>query len=96
MSGMIGVLSGLFGFGAIAFLIAAIPLSYRIEARSKPRRKVLGLPGYTNIWAVALNIGVARDPETQTLRRRMLIRMAGVAAMMAGLVIVSLMARSAT
>lgn len=53
----------------LALLIGVIRLSYRIEARSRPRPAV---PVYTNFIATALNIGVARDRQTQALRRRML------------------------
>ena len=50
--------------------------SYRIEARSNPQRYGKRRFGYTNIWAVALNIGVAEDAETQAMRRKVLVRLA--------------------
>lgn len=89
---MIGVLGGLFGLGAILALISAIPISYRIEARSHPGRLRKWRFGYTDIWSVALNVGVARDPVTQALRRKMLLRLAIVAVMFAGLAVVAGMA----
>lgn len=59
----------------LALFIAVIRLSYRIEARSKPRPP---FPFFTNFVATALNIGVARDSQTQALRRRMLILWAAI------------------
>ncbi|MEM7442158.1 MAG: hypothetical protein AAF414_02385 [Pseudomonadota bacterium] len=53
-----------------------IRLSYRIEARSKPKPT---LPVFTNFLATALNIGVARDAGTQRMRRRMLALWAAIA-----------------
>jgi hypothetical protein len=82
---MTGVLGGLFGLAAVVALISAIPLSYRIEARSNPQRYGKRRFGYTNIWAVALNIGVASDAETQAMRRKLLVRLGIVALMFAGL-----------
>lgn len=72
-------LSGLIGVSIIAVFISAIRLSYAVEARSKPKSSGSGLPGYTNIWGVALNFGVARDEETQALRRRVNQRLAIIA-----------------
>lgn len=54
----------------LALFVAVIRLSYRIEARSKPARRI---PVFTNFIATALNAGVARDAQTQAIRRRMLI-----------------------
>ncbi len=63
------VFSGVIAFAALALFISAIPLSYRVEARSNPARYGNRRFGYTNIWFVMANIGVARDAETQGLRR---------------------------
>ena len=75
-------LSGLWGVGVIGLLISAIRLCYRIEARSG--RPLLGgragLPGYANVIPVAFNFGVARDGETQALRRRMNMRLVAILA----------------
>jgi hypothetical protein len=71
--------SGLWGVAMIANLIVAIRLCYRIEARS-PRwaRKPGSLPAYAAWLPVMLNHGVARDPETQALRRRMNLHFAAM------------------
>ena len=60
--------------------ILAIRLSYAIEARSDPKKAKAQI-GYTNIWAVALNWRVARDAETQALRKRLLAYLAIIAAL---------------
>ncbi|AHB48470.1 hypothetical protein W911_08785 [Hyphomicrobium nitrativorans NL23] len=55
------------GAAMIGNLIVAIRLCYAIEARSGVKNG----PQYANLFPVALNIGVARDAETQRLRRKM-------------------------
>ena len=79
---MVIILGGLAGLAAIIAFISALPHSYAVEARSNPAKARRGF-GYTNIWAVMLNIGVARDDETQAHRRAVLKRMAIVAGMLA-------------
>jgi hypothetical protein len=76
-------LAGLFGTLAIVALISAIPLSYEVEKRSGAGDAPWWRRGKTNVLAVALNIGVARDEETQKLRRKVAWRMLLVAAFMA-------------
>ena len=72
-------MNGLIGVSIIAVFISAIRLSYAAEARSKPESSGSGLPRNTNIWGVALNMGVARDEETQVLRRKVNLRLAVIA-----------------
>ena len=79
---MVAILGGLAGLAAIVVFISALPHSYAVEARSDPSKARRRL-GYTNIWAVMLNIGIARDQETQAHRREVLKRMAFVAGMFA-------------
>lgn len=82
-------LGGIFGVAAIAVFISGILMSYRIEARSNPARFGRRRLGYTNIFAVALNIGVAGDEETQALRRKLLKRLGLVALLFVGLGVVA-------
>jgi len=62
-------ISSIWALVTLGLFIVVIRLSYRIEARSKPPRRI---PAFTNFIATALNLGVARDGQTQALRRRML------------------------
>lgn len=86
---MIAILGGMIGFAAIAVLLSAIRLSYAIEARSDPRKATRSF-GYTNIWGVALNWRVARDPETQALRRSLLVHLGIIALMFAMLALIAI------
>ncbi len=83
------LLSGLWGIAMVAIFIMAIRLSYRIEARSPDLRNTTGLPRNAMFVHTAFNWKVARDPETQALRRRMnfffLINLLGFALMCIGL-----------
>lgn len=74
------VLSGLWGAALVAVLVSATRLCYRIEERSGRRPLRFGLPGYANVIPVAFNVGVARDEETQALRRRMNLRLFSILA----------------
>ena len=81
----------LFGLWAIAILVVfvqATRLSYRIEARS-PGLANRGVPRKAMLFHTITNLNVARDEETQALRRRMIIRLliviAGFLAMAAGI-----------
>lgn len=79
------VLSGIWGIAVIGVFIQAIRLSYRIEARSPELLNRTGLPMRAQIFHTATNWKVARDPETQELRRKMnrllLVCLAGMIAM---------------
>lgn len=83
------MLAGLFGLLALGAFISAIPISYRVEARSNPARFGGRRTGFTNIWAVVFNIGVARDEETQSMRRKVLIRLAFVAVLFTGMAVIA-------
>ena len=78
-------LCGIWALGVLIIFIQAIRLSYRIEARSPDLVNRSGLPMKAQMFHTVTNTRVARDPETQGLRRRMnlllLICVAGMAAM---------------
>lgn len=63
-------LTGLWGVGTISVLIYGIRLCYEVERRSG-WRKPGSVPTYAAWVPVIFNWGVARDEETQALRRRM-------------------------
>ena len=63
---------------AFLFFAGAIVLSYRIERRSEKLAKP-DFPRYAMFFHTITNLHVARDPETQSLRRLMLMLLAGVA-----------------
>ncbi len=69
------IVGGVFGLLAIVVFISAIPHSCTAEARSDPQRFGKKRFGYTNIWAVALNIGISSDPEIQELRGKVVVRL---------------------
>lgn len=85
-------LAGLIAVAILAVFISAIPISYEVEAQSNPERFGDKRFGFTNIWAVALGIGVARDEATQALRRAVLMRL-GIAAVLFAFLIVSFINR---
>ncbi|TIT57062.1 MAG: hypothetical protein E5W60_24430, partial [Mesorhizobium sp.] len=65
----------LFGVWALAILVVfiqAIRLSYRIEARSPDLTNRSGLPRNAMMFHTITNLSVARDEETQGLRRKMI------------------------
>lgn len=65
----------LFGVWALAILVVfiqAIRLSYRIEARSPDLTNRSGLPRKAMMFHTITNLSVARDEETQGLRRKMI------------------------
>lgn len=68
------VLAGLWGIAMVAVLISAIRLCYRVEERSEALRNRTGLPMRAKWLQVIANAGVARDAETQALRRRANLR----------------------
>ncbi len=65
------ILTGLWGLAMLAIFVAAIRLSYRIEARSPDLKNRSGVPRKAMIFHTVTNLGVARDDETQSMRRRM-------------------------
>ena len=68
-------LFGLWALAMVVILITAIRLCYRVEERSEALRNRTGVPVNANIPAVMFNWKVARDAETQALRRRMNYRL---------------------
>jgi hypothetical protein len=80
---------GVWGLVSVAVLISAIRLSYRIEARSEGLKNRSGIPRNAMIFHTVLNLKVARDDETQSLRRamnrRLLIIAAGFALLWGGI-----------
>lgn len=91
MSGdvLFGLATGGWGVAMTAVFIMAIRLSYRIEARSPDLVNRTGVPRRAMILHTVTNRKVARDAQTQALRRRMnlllLGNLAGFAALWAGL-----------
>lgn len=73
-------LCGLWALAVLAVFISAIRLSYQIEARSDALRNTSGVPRKAMILHTMFNWRVARDAETQALRRRMNQRLLVVAA----------------
>lgn len=78
------VACGIWAVAVVGALIRATRFAYLIETRSGRPLLRNGLPGFANVIPVALNIGVARDEQTQGLRRevvkRLLIILGGFAA----------------
>ena len=83
------LLCGVWALGILVVFILATRLSYRIEARSPDLTNRSGYPRKAMMFHTITNMKVARDEETQAMRRRMngllLIALAGFATMAAGL-----------
>ena len=83
------LLAGVWALAILAVFIQAIRLSYRIEARSPDLTNRSRFPRKAMMFHTITNMNVARDAETQGMRRRMnrllLIVLAGFAIMGAGL-----------
>lgn len=83
------ILTGLWGLVMVAVFIAAIRLSYKIERRSDGLQNRSGIPRKAMIFHTVTNMNVARDPETQDMRRRMnmllVVNLAGFILLWAGL-----------
>jgi hypothetical protein len=83
------LLAGVWALGILVVFIQAIRLSYRIEARSPDLTNRSGFPRKAMMFHTITNMNVARDEETQAMRRRMnrllLIVLAGFVLMGAGL-----------
>ena len=81
------VLAGIWGLAMVAVFIMAIRLSYAIERRSAGLQNTSGVPRKAMMFHTVFNIDVARDPETQAMRRRMvkllIINLAGFVSMFA-------------
>ncbi|RUW61583.1 hypothetical protein [Mesorhizobium sp. M7A.F.Ca.US.008.03.1.1] len=83
------LLAGVWALAILAVFIQAFRLSYRIEERSPDLTNRSGFPRKAMMFHTVTNMKVARDAETQGMRRRMngllLIVLAGFAIMGAGL-----------
>ncbi|RWA62065.1 hypothetical protein [Mesorhizobium sp.] len=66
------LLFGVWALAILAVFIQAIRLSYRIEARSPDLTNRSGLPRNAMMFHTITNLSVARDEETQGLRRKMI------------------------
>ncbi|RUU45096.1 MULTISPECIES: hypothetical protein [unclassified Mesorhizobium] len=86
------MLCGVWALVMLAIFIHAIRLSYRIEARSPDLTNRSGFPRNAMMFHTVTNMNVARDQETQAMRRRMnrllLIVLAGFALLWAGVSLV--------
>ncbi|PAQ01015.1 hypothetical protein LRP31_24520 [Mesorhizobium mediterraneum] len=86
------MLCGVWAPVMLAIFIHAIRLSYRIEARSPDLTNRSGFPRNAMMFHTVTNMNVARDQETQAMRRRMnrllLIVLAGFALLWAGVSLV--------
>lgn len=65
------LLAGVWAIAILAIFIMAIRLSYRIEARSPDLTNRSGFPRNAMMFHTVTNLNVARDEETQAMRRRM-------------------------
>lgn len=83
------LLCGIWAIAILVVFILAIRLSYRIEARSPDLTNRGGFPRKAMLFHTITNMNVARDGETQAMRRRMngllLIDLAGFGLLWAGL-----------
>ena len=83
------LLCGVWALVMLAIFIQAIRLSYRIEARSPDLTNRSGFPRNAMMFHTVTNTNVARDEETQAIRRRMnrllLIVLAGFVVMWAAI-----------
>ena len=65
--------AALLGGFMIYLLFKAVTLGLRIDRRSHPEKYAPGVePGRLNLPAITVNWKIARDAETQSLRKRML------------------------
>jgi hypothetical protein len=86
------LLCGVWALAMLAVFILAIRLSYRIEARSPDLANRSGLPRKAMMLHTITNMKVARYPDTQAMRWRMIrllqVVLAGFAVLWAGLYLV--------
>jgi hypothetical protein len=80
-------LHGVWALGILAIFIWAVRLSYKIEARSPGLRNTSGFPRKAMLFHTITNLNVARDDETQAMRRRMNLLLLAV---LAGFVVLAL------
>ena len=86
------LLAGVWALAILAVFIQAIRPSYPVEARSPDLTNRSGFPRKAMMFHTIANMSVARDAETQGMRRRMnrllLIVLAGFVVMWVGLYLV--------
>jgi len=80
MANAVYLLPGVWALVTLAIFIQAIRLCYRVEARSPDLRNTSGIPRKAMMLHAVLNWNVARDAETQALRRRMIVLLLAVLA----------------
>lgn len=73
--GSLYLVCGLWALLMVVILISAIRLCYRVEARSEGLRNRSGIPRNAMVLHAVMNWKVARDDETQALRRAMNLRL---------------------
>lgn len=76
--GLFGTLSGLWAVVTLLLFILMLRVSYKVERRSVPDTFKRWPLRYANPIGVALNIKVARDAETQALRKQLLAYLAAI------------------
>ena len=88
-AGWLYPLAGVWGLVMIVVFIQAIRLCYRVEARSEGLENRSSFPRNAMVFHVLANRRVARDAETQAMRRRMvmlfLVNLAGFVLLWVGL-----------
>jgi hypothetical protein len=67
-----GVFAGVWAIAMLVIFILAIRLSYAIERRSSDLQNTSGVPRKAMMFHTVFNLSVARDAETQAMRRRMI------------------------
>jgi hypothetical protein len=80
MANAVYLLPGVWAIATLSVFILAIRLCYRVEARSPDLRNTSGIPRKAMMLHAVLNWNVARDAETQALRRRMIVLLLAVLA----------------
>jgi len=86
------IAQGLLALIALVLFTSSVSLSHKIEKRSEPMRSPGMKSSNTNMFAQLLNTGVATDPETQRLRRAMIMRFSMGLILFVGLAILTLTA----
>lgn len=85
---MVIIWGGVWGVVVIGLLLVLLRLSYRIERRSNPEKFKRWPMRYANPIGTALNINVARDAETQGLRKKLLLILMIISALMVAFALV--------
>ena len=80
MANALYLLPGVWALAILAIFIWAIRLSYKIEARSRDLHNTSGIPRKAMLLHTVTNWKVARDDETQAMRRRMMLLLLAVVA----------------